>query len=254
VTLAVALAAAAGLAGLGLRLRWLSAGGATAATAVGTAVFWGGGLAGAVILAGFFASGSLLTAHTARMTGAGPQPRTAAQVLANGACAAVGALILPHAPEGWLILAGATAAAQADTWATEIGARASAPPRLITTLTPVPQGTSGGVTPLGTAGGVAGATTAAAVAGLVGAPQGVAMAALVAGIVGMTADSLLGATLQARYRCAACGVDLEHRQHVCGLTAAHVRGLRWMSNDAVNLLATIAGAAAAWAWARGPGW
>ncbi|MEK6610090.1 MAG: DUF92 domain-containing protein, partial [Gemmatimonadota bacterium] len=65
------------------------------------------------------------------------------------------------------------------------------------------------------------------------------------GIAGGVADSLLGATLQARYRCAACGAPGEQPMHWCGGTGILVRGMRWITNDTVNLLATAVGAAVA---------
>jgi uncharacterized protein (TIGR00297 family) len=250
VSLFTAVVAAAGLAILGLRLRWLTAGGAAAATVVGASVFWRGGAGGAAMLAVFFTSGSLLTRRSARRLRRAQEPRTAAQVLANGAVAAVGALLVPHASDGWLILAGAIAAAQADTWSTEIGSGARAAPRLLTTLAAVPAGTSGGVTLLGTAGGVVGAAVTALVARLAGATGGVAGAALLGGIAGMLGDSALGATLQGRYRCPTCGVATETRRHTCGGRTAHVGGVHWIDNDVVNLLATVAGAATALAWER----
>lgn len=251
VNLALAAAIASALAALGWGLRWLTVDGAVAAAAVGATVFWGGGGAGAAILATFLASGSLLSRDTARRSGRAPEPRTAAQVLANGACAALGAVAIPNAAAGWLVLAGATAAAQADTWATEIGTRATTAPRLITTLAHVAPGTSGGVTLLGTVGGMAGAATAALVALIAGTPRGVASAALLAGVVGMVVDSLLGATVQARYRCPVCGDEIERRRHACGREAECIRGLKWIDNDVVNLLATVAGAGTAvgWGWA-----
>ena len=73
------------------------------------------------------------------------------------------------------------------------------------------------------------------------------------GIVGSLVDSLLGATCQAVYRCPRCGTDTERRVHSCGARTVHVRGLRWLDNDAVNALSTVAGALAsglAWRLAR----
>jgi uncharacterized membrane protein len=64
----------------------------------------------------------------------------------------------------------------------------------------------------------------------------------------MALDSLLGATLQARYRCALCGATGEHPV-CCGAPARRVRGIRTVDNNAVNAISTalaaIAGVAAA---------
>ncbi|HYU29532.1 MAG TPA: DUF92 domain-containing protein [Gemmatimonadales bacterium] len=138
--------------------------------------------------------------------------RNERQVLANGGVAALAALA-----GNWLAFAGSLAAATADTWASEIGRHARTPPRLITNGMRVPAGTDGGMTLLGTAGGIAGAGFVAALSSLVG--QRSTLAVAVAGVVGMLVDSLLGATVQGK--------------------------VRWMDNDAVNLAATLTGAACA---------
>ena len=242
---ALAVGLASGLAAVGWRLGWLSGGGATAAALVGGGVFAGAGWQGAVLLALFFVSGSVLSRWNESR--AGTARRNLRQVLANGWWAAVGAAVVhADAVPGWALLTGALASAQSDTWATEVGARSRRPPRLITTGQPVAPGTSGGVTGVGTAGGLLGGALLAGAAALVGAPRGAAMAGLAGGLVGMTADSILGATVQGRFHCPACNNDTERRRHHCGTKTTAVRGWPWLDNDGVNLVANGIGAATAW--------
>ena len=68
--------------------------------------------------------------------------------------------------------------------------------------------------------------------------------ALLYGSAGMLLDSLLGATLQGRFRCDACAEATERRVHRCGAPTRRVGGLRWISNDAINAITTIAMTAA----------
>lgn len=159
-----------------------------------------------MLLLAFFVSSSLwTTAAKGRRRGGEEAARNARQVVANGGVAALAALA-----GNWAWFAGALAAANADTWATEIGSFSRTPPRLITNGTRVPAGTDGGMTLMGTAGGVAGAGLIAGLAGRV------VIAVAIGGVLGMLLDSLLGATVQGK--------------------------IRWMDNDAVNLAATLAGA------------
>jgi uncharacterized protein (TIGR00297 family) len=113
--------------------------------------------------------------------------------------------------------AGSLAAAMSDTLSSEIGGLYDRP-RLITTLEPVPPGTDGGITWQGEVAGVVGAAFVAGLAlvlmPLPGPAALVTGTVTVGGIAGMTVDSLLGATLE---------------------------GDR-IGNEAVNLLATLAGA------------
>jgi len=254
VSLAVAAAIAGSLASVGRGFGWLTTSGAVAAALVGTAVLAGAGFVGAALLGTFFVSGSLLTKLGARgdprrldrQTGG----RTPHQVVANGAWAAVGAIVASASNVGWPILAGSIAAAQADTWATEIGAYSKKPPRLITSWRVVTTGTSGGITILGSLGGTMGAATVALVTVLSGSMPMLAWAGLCGGLSGMIVDSILGATVQAKYACLACGGTGESRVHSCGGHGERLRGWEWIDNDAVNLIATGIGAAVAVAlWA-----
>ncbi len=205
----------------------------------------------------FFVSGSLLTRWSER---AGLVPadakgsrRDGIQVATNGIWAALGALTIHAAPTmGWSMLAGALGAAQADTWATEIGARAVTPPRLITSGLPVLAGTSGGVTALGTAGGLVGAALLGATAWAVAAPPPAAISALIAGCIGMVADSLLGATGQAVFTRNEAGGDFTTPGRDVESTRTLIRGFAWCTNDVVNLAGTGTGAAVGlglgWVW------
>lgn len=213
----------------------LSPAGTFSALAVGTAVWIGTGWRGGVVLVVFFVTASALTPGGGRR-----QPR---QVFANGAAAALCALLARADGAFALAFAGAVAAAAADTWSTEIGGRSRAVPRSITTGRPVARGASGGITLAGTAGGFLGAILIGITAWLVGLAT-LAGAAWIAGggCAGTLADSILGASLQARWRCRSCGAAIETPIHACGGSGAPLSGWRWLNNDAVNAVATLVGA------------
>lgn len=60
----------------------------------------------------------------------------------------------------------------------------------------------------------------------------------VSGFAGAYVDSLLGATVQRMYRCSVCGKLVEVEEH-CGKPTLPDRGLKWMNNDAVNILSAL---------------
>jgi uncharacterized protein (TIGR00297 family) len=233
----------------------LSLGGTAAAALIGTAVLGGTGAQGAAVLAAFFTSSTALGRLGARRPSASDargERRDAVQVLANGAAAALGAIAARLEPGlGVWIVTGALSAATADTWATSLGAFSRGEPRHLLTGHPVPRGTSGGVSGLGTLGGVAGAVLVAGVGGLAAHRAALALWGILIGTGGMLFDSLLGASVQARFRCPACGALSERRRHRCGSVTRAIGGWGWLDNDGVNALTTALGAllgAAAW-WA-----
>jgi len=232
------------------RLHALSPSGALAAVAVGTASLAAGWGWGALLIA-FFVSSTALSrfraAAKARRIAAVVEKggeRDAVQVLANGGLFAVGALASLASPwPGWPVLAlGALATAAADTWATEVGTLAAGPPRSIRSFRPVAPGTSGGVTLLGTGAALAGAAAVALLAGAFGWGAGVAAAAAAGGFAGATADSLLGATVQARRWCDRCALATERSTHDCGERTRPAGGLRRLDNDGVNVASALVGA------------
>ncbi|MDQ7851244.1 MAG: DUF92 domain-containing protein [Armatimonadota bacterium] len=245
---ALALGIVATLAAYALRL--FTAGGAAAALAVGAVVLLAGGWGLTVTLVGTFVGAGLLTWYR---RGEKLQPehrrgRSAAQVLANGTVPAVAALAgaILDSPRALPAAVGAMAATAADTWATELGLLSRRMPRLITTGAVVPRGRSGGITPLGTASGVGGALVAAILGRLVISASTLGIAPIVTGgVAGFLVDSLLGATLQARYRCPACGQEGEAQACTCGAQRRLAGGWRWVINDVVNIAATAVGAVVA---------
>jgi uncharacterized membrane protein len=63
-----------------------------------------------------------------------------------------------------------------------------------------------------------------------------------AGLIGSLADSLLGATIQAIYRCPSCNKETErYPVHTCGSQTQLVRGYSWLDNDWVNTACALVG-------------
>lgn len=238
------------VAGAAWRAATLTGSGAAAAWLVGTLVLRGAGWEGGGVLAAFFVSSNLVSrgAPAPSSLDAKGDQRDLRQVVANGGVAAAAAMLGLRDPHLALwLLTSVLAAAAADTWATAIGARSARAPRLILGGDIVPRGTSGGITALGSAGAAAGATLVAAVGAVAaGAPALLPAAALV-GFGGMVLDSVLGAAVQGRFRCAACAEPSEWPVHRCGRPTAHQGGLAWLDNDGVNLAVGTAAALAAWA-------
>ena len=188
--------------------------------------------------------------------GAEREHRTLSQVIANGAVPMVGAmLIFMHEDANWTlrdglaVYLGAIAAANSDTWATELGTRFGGAPRDFLNGRTLRVGTSGGVSGLGPFASVLGALAVAATYPIVSGdlcggwiPMTLIAAA---GFAGSLIDSLLGSTIQKRYRCPECGENVETRGH-CGRSTKLMRGL--ISNNQVNWFCTATGALAAWAW------
>ncbi|MGE5072661.1 MAG: DUF92 domain-containing protein [Anaerolineae bacterium] len=250
------LAAAASLAA---RLaRALSWSGAAAATVLGTVVFGLGGWQWAVLLLAFFILSSALTRAFRRLKRGAEEKyakggeRDAMQVVSNGGLAGIFVLLhaaFPGAAWPWIGYAGALAAVNADTWATELGVLDPGEPRLISSLRRrVEKGTSGGVSVVGTLASLAGAAIIGGLAAWFLGRDQASVTAIVAlaGLVGSLVDSLLGATLQAIYYCPTDHKETEkHPLHTCGTKTIHLRGWKWLNNDWVNIACSVAGALAA---------
>jgi Raf kinase inhibitor-like YbhB/YbcL family protein/uncharacterized protein (TIGR00297 family) len=251
------------------RVRALNRTGALAAALLGAVIFGLGGLPWAIVLLGFFISSSALSRLFGRRKARFDEKfskgsrRDAGQVLANGGVAglaALGAFLANGHPwlsyTLWLAFCASLAAANADTWATELGVISRRPPVLITSGKTVETGASGGISAAGTLAALAGSALIALI-GLVLdlsgglpftsahpidwlmrlAPYGLV---LLAGLFGSLVDSALGATLQAIYTCPTCAKETErHPLHTCGTPTRLVRGWRWLNNDWVNSFCTL---------------
>ncbi len=226
----------------------------------GGLLFGFGGLSGAALLLAFFVSSSALShfresqkEKLAEKFSKGSQ-RDLWQALANGGAAALFMAVfgLTREPVWWAASAAALAAANADTWATELGVLSKTPPRLITNGQVVEVGTSGGVSGAGTLAALAGAFLIGLVAFIAALldsslqasnPVILLLVITAAGLVASLFDSLLGATVQAIYYCNSCKKETErYPTHRCGSQTRLVRGWQWLDNDWVNFAATMVGA------------
>lgn len=153
----------------------------------------------------------------------------------------------------WVFLfIGVMATVTADTWATELGSLSRKPPRSVLNGKVLTPGESGGVSWMGSTAAAAGSILIGAGGWLLAEWSGMGaellpyvLAALAGGLVGAFVDSYLGATLQVMYRCPVCGKSVEVSQH-CDEATKRTRGYSWMSNDAVNLISSLLGGAAAY--------
>jgi uncharacterized protein (TIGR00297 family) len=246
----------AGIAWLAWKFKALSLSGAVGAWLLGTVVFGIGGLEWMMPVIFFFLTSSLFTGvgkkhkkilETVFEKGG---RRDIFQVFANGGVgmfAILGYYFTGHAV-WYMIFLGSIAAATADTWATELGTFSKRAPVSILTFKKVEMGTSGGISFIGTFGAFIGSLSVVMLGWAMWSWRQVDLLSwqqvsiiILAGLLGSVVDSILGATIQAQYRCPQCGKITEKRNH-CDISGIPlVRGYETINNDRVNFLCTLSG-------------
>ncbi len=236
-----------------LKLKIVDFTGFLASLLVGGAIFIFGGWKWFVLILTFHIVAGLSTKYKyeeKRQKGVAEEKKGARawqNVLANGSAAAFLAVV-----NGFIIndvlfagYLGAVSTAIADTLATEIGLLSPKQPRSIVNLSKeVLSGTSGGVSLLGEIASILSAGLIGLLTYITAAQnwnlQTALIISVVSGFFGSTFDSLLGATVQARYKCKVCGKNIEKKFH-CEKHAIHLKGYSWIDNNMVNLLAVTFG-------------
>jgi uncharacterized protein (TIGR00297 family) len=202
----------------------------------------------------FFISGSLLSRLSSASTnlegnrGVG-SGRNWLQVTANSIAPVAGVLLTTFKPEireqATLFFLGSLATATADTWATELGMRYGKDVYHILSFRKMEKGLSGGVSVAGLAASVAGAALIAVLPYLVfwegNKLCGLVLVhifpiVLIAGISGALLDSIIGATLQAKF-ISEDGHIIEEKTPGARLRS----GVPVIGNNATNLISTIWG-------------
>jgi len=227
------------------KLKALKLSGALSAMIVGILILIGVGIQGMILLGAFFVSSSFWSrwkqndkSETLSILEKGDE-RDWAQVFANGGIPALLSFIYSFNQDPILLLlfSISLAAANADTWASEIGVLSKSDPILIHNLKRVKRGTSGAVSILG--------TTASFLASLMIAglsfilwndyiTLNLVIVITIFGFLNMIIDTVLGSTIQRKNRCTICHAITESHIH-CDTETKYARGIRFINNDVVNI-------------------
>lgn len=232
----------------------LTVSGAVSAIILGTSLYYFGGVYLSAVLVAFFLSSSILTKISERIRGIINEisekggKRDYTQVAANGFLGLIFAFLYYITQDHIFILAYGTAlaAANSDTWASEIGVLSKKRPISIISFRPMETGMSGGISFLGTAASVLGSGFIAVILGigyylLYGLSYKLLIIFILCafgGFLGSIIDSIIGATLQAKYRCAVCGKLTEKKVHHDRATEL-VQGIGFVNNDFVNFMSPL---------------
>lgn len=225
----------------------LTVSGMIGAFLVGTAIFIGFSWEGLFILGCFFIGSTFLGKLKAKkkkeledIVEKGNQ-RDIYQVLANGGVSAVIAIISFFTKDVSMsvLFTVSLAVANSDTWASEVGTLSKRKPRMLLTLKKVERGTSGAVSLLGTFAGLMGAFFISVLAGyLFSFSMTMIFIITVFGFLGNIFDTLLGQTIQIKYKCKICNKITEKRNH-CHSYGMKTKGYLFLNNDSVNFLSIL---------------
>jgi uncharacterized protein (TIGR00297 family) len=202
------------------------------------------------VLITFFASASVTSRFKKRVdSDSANQARRVSQVLANSLPALLFSLIyyLTDSPDNQIFLlssVSAIACAAADTWSSDIGVLSKLSKRKtisILTFKQIEAGQSGGISLLGCISSVLGSAFIAGICVILfrfsNAQEDISLAGFLTivscGIIGSLADSILGASVQAKYDYKNRIIE-EKENHMENVKL--VSGFRIINNDAVNLL------------------
>lgn len=135
-----------------------------------------------------------------------------------------------------LLFSSSIAAAMADTWGTEFGKISKTKPRSIISMKSINHGESGGITFIGTFASLLGSCIIGFSTYLLfGISTKQVIIIIMSGFIAALIDSILGATLQGRFKLLKTNVIIEKNKK----DSIHISGLKWMTNDIVNVVNTF---------------
>ncbi|HWO96035.1 MAG TPA: DUF92 domain-containing protein [Bacillus sp. (in: firmicutes)] len=221
----------------------LSVSGAVGATLVGGAVYTGFGINGLLLLGLFFGTSTVWSKFKKDKKKLledkleKNNERDFIQVIVNGGVAALMALLFAVTESSLfeLLFIISLAAANSDTWASEVGTLSKGNPYLLTNFQQVDRGTSGAVSLLGTLAAVFGSLLIVLAAYFLSfSLEGIdVMLLTLFGFIGNVTDTVLGALIQITYKCPQCGIETERRRH-CHTATVPIQGVKFVNNDVVN--------------------
>ena len=135
-----------------------------------------------------------------------------------------------------LIYASVMAESLADTLASDIGVLSKSEPINILTLKKGERGLSGNISFLGLISALIGSLLIGTIY-YIGMDKSITsfIIIILSGFLGSLIDSILGASIQVKYKCEKCKKITERKEH-CGKKTNYYKGIKWIDNNLVNLL------------------
>jgi len=196
-----------------------------------------GGLKYVLPIAIFFILSTLLSKVGMKNLRESKSGRNASQVFANGGVGLV-LCIFNHFYQMELIyimFLASIAAANSDTWATEIGKLSRTRPKDIISGRSLNKGESGGITFIGLLGSMSGSFVIAAIGLFLNINISYLIIVFISGFLGSLFDSILGGTLQSRFIL----MDGKTIKEEKDTDSYHYSGLVSINNNSVNFLCTL---------------
>jgi uncharacterized protein (TIGR00297 family) len=228
-----------------IRLHFLKIDGAVSTALLAVFIYGIGGWQWTIPVLTFFITSSVLSKlgrrkkHHFRLFFEKSSKRDAKQVFANGGVALVITVLYFFLQMDLLfdLYIISLAAANADTWATELGVFNKSKPRMITTFLKVEKGSSGAISTIGTFAAFLGSLVVV-LSGMIFIDFTSLTLILLLSFYGFAAtfiDSLLGATFQAQYQ-GPNEIITEKAFDEDGHPNMLIGGFRWLNNDMVNFI------------------
>jgi len=222
--------------------------GAIAAIVLGSIIFISGEWTWLLPLIVFFFTSSALSKSSKKLkqsfklVNQKGSNRDAWQVFANGGIPLIIAifnLIFPT-EYNYLFYISTISAANADTWATELGVFNNSMPRMINTFKPAEKGRSGAISLIGTLAAFAGSFVIAVLTlFVIQIELHTIILIAFSGLFATFIDSFLGATIQAQFYDEKNMIQTEQEFDAYGKPNNLISGKKWFNNDLVNILAIL---------------
>jgi len=196
-----------------------------------------GGLKYVLPIAIFFILSTLLSKLGPKNLHKSKNGRNVNQVFANGGVGLV-LCVFNHFNQTELIyymFLASIAAANSDTWATEIGKLSRTRPIDIISGRDLARGESGGITLIGLLGSISGSFVIATIGYFLDVNTSFLIIVFISGFLGSLFDSILGSTLQARFILKDGKTIKEGKEQ----DSYHYSGLLSINNNSVNFLCTL---------------